>query len=283
MYASALSSKIISLILLLEAANMPQIKHRKCSITQRAQAMALIEFTNMPMHVVVKISGLSRHTIGHLRKRLRARGFNPEVSTFFEDKFFKDAPRSGRPRKSDVATKLAVEAQKVAEQDDAQGESAPSEAASSPTADDFPAQDTSASNSNLAERPGPTVSESATASKAPSDAQAPPGVRLTGNGTSPEPPAALTYPPYTGPPPAGSSVGTSNPQTYSFPLGAFSNSISLPPPTIPPGGPSSGISALQQYTQPNQPVTLQPQVANSLPQFPRRHEAGAHTTWGNNR
>ena len=75
---------------------MPQVKDRKVSITQRAQAMALLEY-GVHINEVATISKLSAQTLYNMRKRLRERGYNPEVNTAFEDRFFKDAPRSGRP------------------------------------------------------------------------------------------------------------------------------------------------------------------------------------------
>ena len=132
------------------ACKMPQIKNRKVSITQRAQAMALAEF-GVPISIATQISGLSKHAIYSMRKRLRARGYNPEVSTVFEDRFFKDAPPSGRPKKTDL-TKRAAQAEKAGEQVNADGGSLPSEPAS-PTPDDLPALDTPTSDSTPASPP----------------------------------------------------------------------------------------------------------------------------------
>ena len=93
---------------------MPQVKDRKVSITQRAQAMALLEYGVTVQHCEA-ISGLSRTTLYALRKRMRERGYDPRVSTMFEDHYFKDAPRTGRPRKegSRGSRRRAAEAEKA--------------------------------------------------------------------------------------------------------------------------------------------------------------------------
>ena len=58
--------------------------------------MALLEY-GVHINEVATISKLSAQTLYNMRKRLRERGYDPEVNTAFEDRFFKDAPRSGRP------------------------------------------------------------------------------------------------------------------------------------------------------------------------------------------
>lgn len=58
--------------------------------------MALLEY-GVHINEVATISKLSSQTLYSMRKRLRERGYDPEVNTAFEDRFFKDAPRSGRP------------------------------------------------------------------------------------------------------------------------------------------------------------------------------------------
>ena len=107
---------------------MPQVKDRKVSITQRAQGAALLEY-GAPVDLVVRISGLSKTTLYALQKRLRKRGYDPSVSTIFEDRFFKDAPRSGRPKKGDSAKKNSKESQSSSAEKEAEGQPLPSEAA----------------------------------------------------------------------------------------------------------------------------------------------------------
>ena len=50
------------------------------------------------MSHITNLTGLSFSTIYRIRRLAYERGYDPVTNPVFQDEFFKDAPRSGRPK-----------------------------------------------------------------------------------------------------------------------------------------------------------------------------------------
>ncbi|MCJ1480432.1 hypothetical protein MMC06_000587 [Schaereria dolodes] len=70
---------------------------KKYDIAVRVQALALAE-VGVPIQIVCEITGLSRRSVYHLRKKARERGFDPQVSPTLKIEYVEDGPRPGRPK-----------------------------------------------------------------------------------------------------------------------------------------------------------------------------------------
>ena len=70
----------------------------------RAQAVALAEY-GIDISTVTEITGVSKGTIRRLRQRIREQGYDPDISKQLKLEYFKDRPRSGRPRKDGTNVK----------------------------------------------------------------------------------------------------------------------------------------------------------------------------------
>jgi hypothetical protein len=62
----------------------------------QAQALALLE-CSIPIKTITELTGRSKSTIFRIRAIAKERGYDPAVSTIFQNEFFTTAPRSGRP------------------------------------------------------------------------------------------------------------------------------------------------------------------------------------------
>lgn len=82
------------LIQLHSSVNMPT---KSTQITQRAQALALLE-ADVPLACIIQLTGLCKATIYRIRRIAKERGYNSSISTVFKDEFFIDASRPGRPK-----------------------------------------------------------------------------------------------------------------------------------------------------------------------------------------
>jgi transposase len=67
------------------------------SLSQRAQALALLE-ENVPVSRIMERTHLSKSTIFRIREKAVERGYDRASNPVFQDDFFRDNPRSGRPR-----------------------------------------------------------------------------------------------------------------------------------------------------------------------------------------
>lgn len=65
-------------------------------ITQRAHGLALLEL-EVPIAQIISRTALSRTTLFGIQNRARQRGYDPQTNCIFQDHFFEDAPKSGRP------------------------------------------------------------------------------------------------------------------------------------------------------------------------------------------
>ncbi len=70
------------------------------SKTQRARALALLD-VNISIKTVVQLTGLARSTVFAIRDRARQHGYDLASNHTFQDEWFEDAPRTGRPKKID--------------------------------------------------------------------------------------------------------------------------------------------------------------------------------------
>ena len=66
-------------------------------IAVRAQVLTLREYTNMTINQVAAITGVGSREVSNIMKRARDRGYRKDSPIPLQDKFFQDAPRSGRP------------------------------------------------------------------------------------------------------------------------------------------------------------------------------------------
>ena len=67
------------------------------SISQKARVFALLE-EGVPVNHITNLTGLSFSTIYRIRQLACECGYNPVTNAVFQDEFFKDAPRTGRPK-----------------------------------------------------------------------------------------------------------------------------------------------------------------------------------------
>ena len=70
---------------------------RTVPITRRAQALALLE-EGIPVSRITERTGLTKSTIYRIKQIAIEQGYDPQVSFEFDDEFFTDAPRIGRPK-----------------------------------------------------------------------------------------------------------------------------------------------------------------------------------------
>jgi hypothetical protein len=62
-----------------------------------------------PMHRITALTGCAETTVRKLRRKAMDRGYNPEVSIICEPWMVEDAPRSGRPRTSQVVVQHIID------------------------------------------------------------------------------------------------------------------------------------------------------------------------------
>ncbi len=74
---------------------------KSASISLRAQALCLLE-EGVPLSRIQERTGLARSAIFKIRNRAIERGYSRAANFSFQDAFFLDAPRSGRPREMDA-------------------------------------------------------------------------------------------------------------------------------------------------------------------------------------
>ncbi len=70
------------------------------SIAQRAQAFALYE-VGLSLERIRAWTGLGRSTIFDIRNRAVQRGYDRITNHVFQDIYFREAPRQGRPKAMD--------------------------------------------------------------------------------------------------------------------------------------------------------------------------------------
>ncbi len=66
------------------------------SAAQRARVLALLD-VSFSIKRVEEITSLSRSTILAIKARAKERGYNPDENHAFEDAWFEERPRAGRP------------------------------------------------------------------------------------------------------------------------------------------------------------------------------------------
>jgi len=62
-----------------------------------------------PMHRITALTGCAETTVRKLRRKAIDRGYDPEVSIICELWMVEDAPRSGRPRTSQVVVQHIID------------------------------------------------------------------------------------------------------------------------------------------------------------------------------
>lgn len=77
-------------------------------IATRAQVVTMKTYTQKTSEQIATLTGLSRTTVDRIYARAIERGFDQHASPIITDEFVKDKPRSGRPKKQDLAKDIVI-------------------------------------------------------------------------------------------------------------------------------------------------------------------------------
>jgi transposase len=102
---------------------MPPIpkKPKKRHLAPRVQIVTLRFIANKSLAEIARLTGLSDRTVASIIKRAVERGFDPARTDGWQDEWFEDAPRSGRPSKQSDEARQVVEQLLRLERDDGGG------------------------------------------------------------------------------------------------------------------------------------------------------------------